>query len=94
MPAFDGTGPAGMGPMTGRGMGYCVLPVTGKKTDIASYGYRGMQGAPISMSNTYTPVLPYNRSQFGMRQNYGWFRLGRGRTPGRGRGRGRSRWFW
>jgi len=23
MPAGDGTGPAGMGPMTGRGMGYC-----------------------------------------------------------------------
>ncbi|NLX20471.1 MAG: DUF5320 domain-containing protein [Phycisphaerae bacterium] len=24
MPAGDGTGPMGMGPMTGRGMGYCV----------------------------------------------------------------------
>jgi len=23
MPAFDGTGPRGMGPMTGRGMGWC-----------------------------------------------------------------------
>jgi len=23
MPAGDGTGPAGMGPMTGRGLGYC-----------------------------------------------------------------------
>ena len=23
MPAFDGTGPQGMGPMTGRGMGPC-----------------------------------------------------------------------
>ena len=23
MPAFDGTGPGGMGPMTGRGMGPC-----------------------------------------------------------------------
>ncbi|MCG9479393.1 MAG: DUF5320 domain-containing protein [Actinomycetia bacterium] len=26
MPGFDGTGPAGMGPMTGRGDGYCVMP--------------------------------------------------------------------
>jgi hypothetical protein len=26
MPAFDGTGPAGMGPMTGRGFGPCALP--------------------------------------------------------------------
>lgn len=26
MPAFDRTGPAGMGPMTGRGMGSCAVP--------------------------------------------------------------------
>ena len=26
MPGFNGTGPMGLGPMTGRGMGYCVLP--------------------------------------------------------------------
>jgi len=24
MPGFDGTGPLGMGPMTGRGMGHCA----------------------------------------------------------------------
>lgn len=27
MPGFDGTGPLGQGPMTGRGMGYCVLEI-------------------------------------------------------------------
>jgi len=26
MPGFDGTGPAGQGPMTGGGRGYCVQP--------------------------------------------------------------------
>jgi hypothetical protein len=26
MPRFDGTGPLGQGPMTGRGMGYCAVP--------------------------------------------------------------------
>jgi hypothetical protein len=26
MPGFDGTGPEGKGPMTGRAMGNCVLP--------------------------------------------------------------------
>jgi len=26
MPAFDGTGPQGVGPMTGRGMGPCAMP--------------------------------------------------------------------
>jgi predicted CoA-binding protein len=27
MPGFDGTGPRGMGPMTGCGRGYCVIPL-------------------------------------------------------------------
>ena len=27
MPGFDGTGPRGKGPMTGSGMGYCVIPL-------------------------------------------------------------------
>jgi len=27
MPAGDGTGPQGKGPMTGRGQGDCILPV-------------------------------------------------------------------
>lgn len=27
MPGYDGTGPAGAGPMTGRGMGNCAEPV-------------------------------------------------------------------
>jgi len=26
MPGFDGTGPKGGGPMTGRGSGYCATP--------------------------------------------------------------------
>jgi hypothetical protein len=28
MPGFDGTGPHGLGPITGRGMGYCVIPLS------------------------------------------------------------------
>jgi Family of unknown function (DUF5320) len=27
MPKFDGLGPNGKGPMTGRGSGYCVIPI-------------------------------------------------------------------
>ncbi|RKY02435.1 MAG: hypothetical protein DRP55_02870 [Spirochaetes bacterium] len=26
MPGLDGTGPLGLGPMTGRGLGYCATP--------------------------------------------------------------------
>ncbi|MBN1527124.1 MAG: DUF5320 family protein [Candidatus Omnitrophica bacterium] len=29
MPGFDGTGPMGMGPMTGGGRGFCVTPASG-----------------------------------------------------------------
>ena len=29
MPGFDGTGPRGMGPMTGGGRGYCAVPPAG-----------------------------------------------------------------
>lgn len=29
MPGFDGTGPRGMGSMTGGGRGFCVAPVSG-----------------------------------------------------------------
>ena len=27
MPGFDGTGPKGLGPMTGRGQGYCIVSI-------------------------------------------------------------------
>ena len=35
MPGFDGTGPRGIGPMTGGGRGYCVVPLStpGKELD-------------------------------------------------------------
>ena len=36
MPAGDGTGPTGMGAMTGRGAGYCAGAVT---PGFAGYGY-------------------------------------------------------
>ena len=28
MPGFDGTGPRGMGPMTGGGRGFCAVPLS------------------------------------------------------------------
>jgi len=32
MPGFDGTGPAGLGPLTGRGMGYCAVELSPWRT--------------------------------------------------------------
>ncbi len=33
MPRFDSTGPANAGPMTGRGRGYCIVPVSHEVDD-------------------------------------------------------------
>ena len=48
MPRGDGTGPAGMGPMTGRAAGYCAgYPVLGFMNPVGGRGYwgRGRGGA-------------------------------------------------
>lgn len=42
MPGFDGTGPRGMGPMTGGGRGYCGP--SGVRAGWAPYGGRGRGG--------------------------------------------------
>jgi len=36
MPRFDGTGPRGMGPMTGGSRGYCVVPLSTPETELDS----------------------------------------------------------
>ncbi|MBC8249868.1 MAG: DUF5320 domain-containing protein [Anaerolineales bacterium] len=69
MPAFDGTGPAGMGPMTGRGEGYCAVAFPPPGTGRAPYGYAGLAGTPVR------PVLSLRRRM----------RFVRGRGRGRGR---------
>ena len=33
MPGFDGRGPRGMGPMTGRGRGFCAVPLNVSETE-------------------------------------------------------------
>ena len=34
MPGFNGTGPCGIGPMTGHGMGYCVIPLSTRDEEL------------------------------------------------------------
>ena len=53
MPGFDGTGPAGMGPMTGWGQGYCITsrpayaprPLYGPVYQPPAHGF-GFAGGP------------------------------------------------
>ena len=80
MPGFDGTGPAGMGPMTGGARGPCNPMVAG-------YGpYRPPY--PVSMQPyhpDYAPMYGFRRPRWGLRKGF-WGRGGRGRGRGRGRG--------
>jgi hypothetical protein len=84
MPRFDGTGPQGQGPMTGRGEGYCAirLPEPGE----APQGYAGLQGTPVRLGARFAGWLRPARRLGGA------FRRGRGRGAGRGRGRRSGRW--
>jgi hypothetical protein len=49
MPGFDGTGPLGLGPMTGMGRGFCILrlPHQGEKR---VSGYAGLAGRPVEQA--------------------------------------------
>ena len=93
MPFGDGTGPAGLGPMTGRAAGFCAgFPVPGYMNPVT--GRAGFYGSGVPA------IRPYGKALFGL--PYGgrvapWFRrgFGFGRGFGRGRGRGRERFgYW
>ncbi|MBN1124718.1 MAG: DUF5320 domain-containing protein [Sedimentisphaerales bacterium] len=51
MPGFDGTGPQGKGPMTGRGRGFCVLQEFSDNPGQIK-GLAGIQGTPIHTGTT------------------------------------------
>jgi len=100
MPAGNGTGPMGLGPMTGRAAGYCAgYPVPGFMNPYGSrwlgsgyapYGGPYAAGAPGAYPY-YAPFpgrglgLGWGRGGWGM--GLGW-RRGRGRGIGLGWGRG------
>ena len=50
MPGLDGTGPAGLGPFSGRGRGYCMLRLPDEGSIEAASGYAGIIGEPVSVS--------------------------------------------
>ena len=60
MPGFDGTGPGGMGPMTGGGRGFCNPSGIGAINYgfRRGYGFRGITGYPASRSQ-FRPGIPY-----------------------------------
>jgi hypothetical protein len=78
MPRGDGTGPAGQGPMTGRGAGFCA------GFNMPGYANRAVGGrAAAQPGAAYGPgPAGANRVPSGVRG------AGMGRGPGRGIGRG------
>ncbi|TAJ44111.1 hypothetical protein CUJ86_08750 [Methanofollis fontis] len=83
MPGFDGTGPRGMGPMTGRGLGRCrpAAPVVST-------------AAQTPQETTGTAVPPPQNMMYGVGRGGIPWGCGCGFCGGRGRGRfgGRGRW--
>jgi len=66
MPGFDGTGPVGMGPMTGGGRGFCVAPVAGMRPRPFGRRFFGRGGGRGRRNMYYATGLP------------GWARAGYG----------------
>ncbi len=70
MSAFDGTGPKGQGPLTGRGEGFCGIRLPNPRSGRVLSGYAGRTLVPVRL---------------GLRQSFGLGRaLGQGRRRGGG----------
>jgi len=87
MPRFDGTGPQGQGPMTGRGEGYCAVEIP--ESGQAPYGYAGLQGTPVRPGALGARFARWMRPARRLGRAFG---RGRGRGTGRGRGRRFGQW--
>ena len=64
MPGMDGTGPQGTGPMTGGGRGYCAIVLPPPDAGQAPYGFAGLQGTPVQLSDPAVAprgILPWGR---------------------------------
>jgi hypothetical protein len=88
VPRFDGSGPQGQGPMTGRGEGYCVIKIGGPGE--APYGYAGLQGTPVgpgAPAARRPPGLPFAGGLRPATPLGRFLGMRRGRGPGRRRGR-------
>ena len=91
MPGFDGTGPRGMGPMTGGARGFCNPYYAGAGASfMGAYPYGTPHGTgyvPPYGAGYSTPYAASPYGSFGFGRGFGG---GRGFGFGRGRGMGRG----
>jgi len=108
MPGFDKTGPQGLGPFTGRGMGYCIAKLD-TKLDTDNIGSKNKRkevfGMPRGDGTGPMGLGPMTGRAAGYCAGYsvpgymnpipgrGYFGGGRGGF-GRGGGRGRRNWYY
>lgn len=92
MPGFDGMGPQGRGPMTGRAGGYCVLRES-KDAPTHIRGFAGVQGIPVDVELPEAKEVTLMPLGNGVGPLFGRG-FGCGRGWGRGRGRGRCGFSW
>jgi len=95
MPGLDGTGPRGTGPMTGHGLGYCVVPIDNnsgyRKPNMPYTDTYGAQQMPFGIRSYGPNQLGPLPSRFPLRGGRGLRFGARGHFFGKGRGFGR-RW--
>jgi len=90
MPGLDGTGPAGMGPMTGGARGWCnpysPLNTGARGVSFGPYGAPRVYRPHAFRPWGYPPAYGFGRPRWGLGR--GFWGQGRGRG-GWGQGRGR-----
>ena len=58
MPGFDGTGPMGMGPMTGGGRGFCAIPLRSGWPAYAGMRFYRPYAPPYRRAYGFGPFAP------------------------------------
>ncbi|MBW2038178.1 MAG: DUF5320 domain-containing protein [Deltaproteobacteria bacterium] len=58
MPGFDGTGPRGLGPMTGWGRGFCVVPLSPTSPTYIGRSYPPY-GVPFGARSSTAGAVPF-----------------------------------
>lgn len=83
MPGYDGTGPQGKGPLTGRGLGYCLLRESRDRPGQVQ-GFAGVGGVPFAQLDE--PETERESEVMQMPSGNGTGPAGRGPLTGRGAG--------
>jgi hypothetical protein len=89
MPGFNGKGPSGKGPLTGKGRGFCILK-SSEKNPHQVQGFAGLQGVPVDQ-NIENNSEDNGKEVINMPHGDGTGPIGQGPGTGRGIGQGQGK---